>query len=84
MHRYKYTFGVFMLLSLMLCVGLLNACSYEKNNENSMMGLNLEELAGQPVVDLRDKDLNVQQYRLLKNKLPDSEILWNVPFQGEI
>ena len=50
MHRYKYTFGVFMLLSLMLCVGLLNACSYEKNNENSMMGLNLEELAGQPAL----------------------------------
>ena len=83
MHRYKYTFGVFVLLSLMLCVGLLNACSYEKNNEDSILGLNLEELAGQPVVDLRDKDLNVQQYQLLKNKLPDSEILWNVPLQGE-
>lgn len=34
-------------------------------------------------LDLREKDLTVSEYESLREKLPDCEILWSVPFQGK-
>ena len=47
---------------------------------------NLEELAQQTQLtwlDLRDTGLTVEQYQMLAQKLPNCEILWSVPFQGQ-
>lgn len=80
MHRRKFAPAVMLLLLLWL--GLISACSSAQKPDDILSGLDLQELAGQPVVDLRDKELTAEQYHLLKEQLPDSEILWNVPFQG--
>ena len=79
MHRCKFISVVILILSLMLCMGLLNACS---SAEDRVAGLDLEELEDQSAVDLRDRTLTVEQYQMLKDRLPACEILWNVPFQG--
>ena len=76
MYRCKF---ISLILSLMLCMGIFNACA---SAEDRVAGLDLKELEGQSAVDLRDKTLTVEQYRLLKDRLPECEILWNVPFQG--
>lgn len=34
-------------------------------------------------LDLRSESLSVQEYEQIRQKLPDAEILWCVPFQGE-
>lgn len=34
-------------------------------------------------LNLREKELTLQQYDTLRAKLPECEIFWNVPFQGE-
>lgn len=34
------------------------------------------------VLDLRDRELTVDAYEDLKQKMPDCYILWNIPFQG--
>lgn len=34
-------------------------------------------------LNLRDKELTIEQYDTLRAKLPDCEIYWNVPFQGK-
>ena len=34
-------------------------------------------------MDLRDQEISVSHYEKLKKALPDCEIHWNVPFQGE-
>ena len=47
---------------------------------------NLEELAQQTQLqqlDLRDTGLTVAQYQMLAQKLPDCNISWSVPFQGQ-
>lgn len=33
-------------------------------------------------LDLREENLAIAQYEKLHNKMPDTEILWNIPFQG--
>lgn len=33
-------------------------------------------------LDLRDRDISLSHYERLREKLPDCEILWDVPFQG--
>ena len=35
-----------------------------------------------PVYDLTGFDLSVEEYTDLRSRFPDSQILWNVPFQG--
>ena len=34
------------------------------------------------VLDLQDRELTVQEHSRLREKLPDAQIFWNVPFQG--
>lgn len=34
-------------------------------------------------LDLRDEKISIRQYEKFRNLLPDCEILWKVPFQGE-
>ncbi len=36
------------------------------------------------MLDLRQEQIDVEHYAKLRQKLPDCEILWNVPFQGEL
>ena len=33
-------------------------------------------------LDLREKKISISQYERFRSKLPDCQILWNVPFQG--
>lgn len=35
-----------------------------------------------PAIDLRDQDLTYDEYRAISRKLPNTLIIWNVPFQG--
>ena len=35
-------------------------------------------------LDLRSEDISVSHYKKLSGKLPECEILWNVPFQGTL
>ena len=35
------------------------------------------------LLDLRGRDLSVEQYEFLRQELPGCEILWDVPFQGQ-
>lgn len=35
-------------------------------------------------LDLRAEDLSLSQYQSLQKRMPDCEILWNVPFQGRL
>ena len=47
---------------------------------------NLDELAQQTQLqqlDLRDTGLTVEQYQMLAQKLPNCNISWSVPFQGQ-
>lgn len=39
--------------------------------------------AHQEVLDLRDEALSIDDYSALSRQLPDSSILWKVPFQGK-
>jgi len=34
-------------------------------------------------LNLREKELTIEQYNTLREKLPDCEIFWNIPFQGK-
>ena len=34
-------------------------------------------------VDLQDTDLTAEQYQQLQQKLPNCQIIWSVPFQGQ-
>jgi hypothetical protein len=43
----------------------------------------LESFPGLKQIDLRDSGLTCRQYDGLKEKFPDAEILWDIPFQGE-
>lgn len=35
------------------------------------------------ILDLREERMTISRYEKLSRKLPDTQILWNVPFQGE-
>lgn len=35
-------------------------------------------------LDLRGEDLSLSQYQSLQKRMPDCEIVWNVPFQGRL
>lgn len=36
------------------------------------------------ILDLRDEKITVSQYRKLQSELPDTQILWSIPFQGNV
>lgn len=43
----------------------------------------LTRLEGLEVLDLRQMTVTAEEYEALREALPDCEILWNIPFQGE-
>lgn len=43
----------------------------------------LTKLTDLEVADLRNTDLSPEEYEMLRNALPDCNILWLVPFQGD-
>lgn len=36
------------------------------------------------VLDLRDEDIGIERYEKIARRLPECEILWNIPFQGRV
>ena len=34
-------------------------------------------------LDLREQDISIRHYKKLHSRLPECEILWNIPFQGK-
>lgn len=34
------------------------------------------------LLDLRDRKLSIEEYEQIRQELPDSEVLWQIPFQG--
>jgi len=85
MHQRKFIpAGILILiLAISLFLSACNASGTEADaSDDFLSGLGLEEMTDVSALDLRDKELTVQQYRLLRNRFPDCEILWNVPFRG--
>lgn len=74
----KKMLALVLILSIVICVGLgivwhrqhylyINGEMYDRNISS---------------LDLRDQDITLSQYNRLRRQLPDCQILWNIPIQG--
>lgn len=72
-----------ILIALLLAVILLSGvCGILWHNRNYLKIDSQLYSKDTKTLDLRGEEITVRQYEKFRSKLPECEILWNVPFQG--
>lgn len=72
---------VVLLILVILAAGLLGSMIWFLNSHVFVGGKAYAKDAQQ--LDLRDRELSWQEYEQIQAELPDCDITWSVPFQGE-
>ena len=76
----KKGFIIFLAVILLLLALVVAAAVYVVVNYHIVDGKLYEKDAA--VLDLREEEIKPGHYDKLREKMPDSEIRWNIPFQG--
>lgn len=70
---------IILVVLLLILGGMLGYVWYQSTHvfvEDAVYAKSAE------VLDLRGQEISVEHYKELKSKLPQTEVLWDVPFQG--
>jgi len=76
----KKMLALVLILSIIICIGL--GIVWHRQHYLFING----EMHDRDIqtLDLRDQDITLSQYNRLRRQLPDCQILWNIPIQGNI
>ena len=77
----SYKITIIVLLVLILIVGAAVAGMLWFLNNHFFLGGKAYRNDTQ-VINLRNRNIAVEEYEMIRKELPDCEILWNVPFQN--
>ena len=80
MKKKLVTVLIVIILILVLLIGGALGFLWYRNNHIFVEGVAYPKTSQS--LDLREEDISFGHYETLRNKLPQCEILWNVPFQG--
>lgn len=79
---YNQNKKIIIIVSTVICLMLLGTIGIKIYTDNHVWAGNGFISMDTDTADFRGTEMSLEEYEQMRKKLPDSEILWDVPFQG--
>ena len=79
----KKLITVLIVIVVLLCLAIAGALGYVWYRDNHIFVEDAVYPIDSETLDLRDQDISFEHFDSVRAQLPNCEIFWNVPFQGQ-